>query len=370
MTDRARASAVSGGDPEMPVEVRRQRPVTIKDVARAAGVHPSTVSRSLDPTHTAISAGTRDRVLEVARTLGYRPDILASGFRRQRSRTIGVVIPDFGNPIYGQLIRGITLQLERDGYVALIVETRDRVDRLDEALETLSARRVDGIITAATRERDVRILRKVARRGIPIVMAVRWVRGLDVPRVTNDDLRGGTIAAEHLLDLGHVRLGQLHGPDDIETFRERCQGFRQAAAAAGVVLDEPADHAAEPTVAEGRRLMHRLLESTGELPTAVFAHNDAMAIGAIEALTDHGLRCPEDVSVIGYNDMPLVEYLNPTLSTVRMPTGEVGRVAVHTMLAALSDAHDSLASIALQPTLVARGSTAPPHASRLSSGDT
>jgi LacI family transcriptional regulator len=219
----------------------------------------------------------------------------------------------------------------------LIVETRDRVDRLDEALETLSARRVDGIITAATRD---------------------------------DDLRGGTIAAEHLLDLGHVRLVQLHGPDDIETFRERCQGFRQAAAAAGVVLDEPADHAAEPTVAEGRQLMHRLLEQSDEPPTAVFAHNDAMAIGAIEALTEHALRCPEDVSVIGYNDMPLVEYLNPTLSTVRMPTGEVGRVAVHTMLAALSDAHDSLASIALQPTLVARGSTAPPHASRPSSGDT
>jgi LacI family transcriptional regulator len=196
VTDRAPASAFSG-ELEMPVDVRRQRPVTIKDVARTAGVHPSTVSRSLDPTHTAISAGTRDRVLQAARTLGYRPDILASGFRRRRSRTIGVVIPDFGNPIYGQLIRGITLQLEREGYVALIVETRDRVDRLDEALETLSARRVDGIITAATRERDVRILRKVARRGIPIVMAVRWVRESNAVHGAHADRGGGPNGRPH-----------------------------------------------------------------------------------------------------------------------------------------------------------------------------
>jgi LacI family transcriptional regulator len=335
------------------------RAVTIKDVARVAGVHPSTVSRSLDPTQATISSETRERVLKAARELGYRPDILASGFRSNRSRTIGVVIPDFGNPIYGQLLRGITLQLDRDGYVPLTVESRDETDRLEETLETLAARRVEGIITGATRERDVRTLRRFARRGIPLVMAVRWVRALEVPRVTNDDLRGGTIAAEHLLDLGHVRLAQVHGPSDTETFRERCQGFRRAAAAAGVFLDEPAEHATEPTVAEGRRLMSGLLDSAVDLPTAVFAHSDAMAIGAIEALTERGLRCPDDVSVIGYNDMPLVEHLDPPLSTVRMPTGEVGRVAAQTLLAAVAGHLDPVASIALQPTLVARGSTAP-----------
>jgi LacI family transcriptional regulator len=271
-----------------------------------------------------------------------------------------VVIPDFGNQIYGQLLRGITLQLERDGYLPLTVESRDDSDRLEETLEALAARRVDGIITAATRERDVRTLRRFARRGIPIVMAVRWVRSLDLPRVTNDDLRGGALAAEHLLDLGHVRLAQVHGPGDIETFRERCQGFRQAAAAAGIVLDEPSEHGTEPTVVEGRRLMRHLLDTSIELPTAVFAHNDAMAVGAIEALTERGLRCPDDVSVIGYNDMPLVEHLDPPLSTVRMPTGEVGRIAAQTVLAAVAGHADPFASIALQPQLVVRGSTAPP----------
>jgi LacI family transcriptional regulator len=336
-----------------------RRTVTIKEVAREAGVHPSTVSRSLDPSQSSrVSSETRERVGRIARDLGYTPDVLASGFRRQRSRTIGVVIPDFGNPIYGQLIRGITLQLERDGYLALIVETRDESDRLDETLTMLHGRRVDGIITGATRESNVRVLRRFARSGTPIVMAVRWVRGLDLPRVTNDDLRGGALAAEHLLGLGHVRLAQIHGPDDIETFRERCEGFRRTAASSGIVLAEPADHGREPTVAEGHRLMNGLLASSADLPTGVFAHNDAMAIGAIEALNQHGLRCPDDVSVIGYNDMPLVEHLDPPLSTIRMPTGEVGRVAAQTMVAVLEGDQDSLASIALQPTLVARGSTA------------
>ena len=361
MTAGPRARSVGEGEGGRPVAGQSLRAVTIKDVARAAGVHPSTVSRSLDPSQaSSISGETRDRVLRAARDLGYRPDILASGFRRNRSRTIGVVIPDFGNPIYGQLLRGISLQLERDGYVPLTVESRDEVDHLEETLETLAARRVDGVITGATRERDVRTLRRFARRGIPLVMAVRWVQTLDLPRVTNDDLRGGALAAEHLLALGHVRLAQVHGPDDTETFRERCQGFRRAAAAAGVPVDEPADSAAEPTVDEGRRLMHQLLDRRTSRPTAVFAHSDAMAIGAIEALTERGLRCPADVSVVGYNDMPLVEHLDPPLSTIRMPTGDVGRVAAQTVVAAVADHLDSFASIALQPTLVARRSTAPP----------
>lgn len=360
MTPRPQGARGNHAGPE--AAGRPRRTITIKDVAREAGVHPSTVSRSLDPSQwNRVTPETRERVGRVARELGYRPDILASGFRRQRSRTIGVVVPDFGNPIYGQLIRGITLQLEREGYLALIVETRDEADRLGETLATLDARRVDGIITGATRERDVRSLRKFAAGGTPVVMAVRWVRSLDLPRVTNDDLRGGILAADHLLGLGHVQLAQVHGPDDIETFRERCQGFRRAAAAAGVVLDKPTDHAREPTVAEGRRLMHLLLESRSPRPTAVFAHSDAMAIGAIEALHEHGLSCPGDVSVIGYNDMPLVEHLDPPLSTVRMPTGEVGRIAAQTMLATLQGYQDSFASIALQPLLVARGSTARPH---------
>lgn len=336
------------------------RTVTLKDVAREAEVHPSTVSRSLDPFQASrVSTATRERVLKVAQSMHYRPDLMASSFRRQRSLTIGVIIPDFGNPIYAELVRGISLQLERDGYAALIVETRDDLDRLQAALTTLESRKVDGIITAATREHDARYLRRVARSGLPVVMAVRWVRSVNLPRVTNDDLRGGTLAAEHLLSLGHTRLAQVHGPEDIETFRERCDGFRRALAHAGLNAPEPADHGEAPTVDEGRRIMRTILASRRPHPTGIFAHNDLMAIGAIEALGEAGLRCPEDVSVIGYNDIPLTEHLDPPLSTIRMPTREVGRIAAQTVLAAVQGTEETATSIALQPTLVPRASTAP-----------
>jgi LacI family transcriptional regulator len=335
--------------------------VTIKDVAREAGVHPSTVSRSLDPLQASrVAAPTRDHVLAVAKKMGYRPDMMASSFRRQRSLTIGVVIPDFGNPIYAQLVRGISTQLEREGYLALIMEISDEPDRLQQALSTLESRRVDGIITGATRERDARHLKRAARGGLPIVMAVRWIRHVDLPRVTNDDLRGGTLAAEHLLGLGHRRLAQVHGPDDIETFRERCEGFRGTLARAGIKSPEPAEHARTPTVDEGRRLMRLLLAKRKPRPTAIFAHNDHLAIGAIEALEEAGLRCPDDVSVIGYNDIPLTEHLDPALSTIRMPTGEIGRVAAQSLLAAIHTREWSATPIALQPTLVPRLSTSRP----------
>jgi LacI family transcriptional regulator len=351
---------MEAGDAEMSAQSRG----TIKDVAAAAGVHPSTVSRSLDPTQASrVNEETRQRVLAAARELNYHPDRIAGGLRRQRTFTVGVLVADFGNPIYASLIRGISLRLERDGYTAISLETQDRHERLRSGIRLLTERRVDGVITAATRADDVRALRQLVRSGVPVVMAVRWVRGLDIPIVANDDLRGGALAAEHLVRLGHRRLAQLHGPTDIETFNERALGYRSTLARAGLPESEPVDYALTPSVPEGRRLMRLVLERSGRPPTAVFAHNDLIAIGAIEALQDANLRCPEDVSVIGYNDMPLTEHLAPPLTTVRMPTAEVGRVAAEAVLSLIEGrAPASPVSISLQPQLVERSSTAPPGA--------
>jgi LacI family transcriptional regulator len=337
------------------------RGITIKDVAAAAGVHPSTVSRSMDPLQASrVREETRQRVLEAASELNYRPDVWARGLRQQRTSTIGVLVPDFGNPIHAELIRGINLRLERDGYTAVLLETCDRHERFQSGLRLLTDRRVDAVISAATRAGDARALRQVVRSGVPVVMAVRWIRGLDVPVVANDDLRGGGLAAQHLVEIGHHRLAQLHGPTDIETFNERGLGFRSALARAGLPDAEPVGYAASPTVAEGRRLMRALL-ATGDRPTAVFAHNDLMAIGAMEALAEASLRVPHDVSVVGYNDMPLTEHLAPPLTTVRMPIADVGRVAAETALGLVR--HTAVAAelaISLQPRLVVRSSAAPP----------
>lgn len=334
---------------------------TLKDVAAAAGVHPSTVSRSLDPTQAyRVRAETRQRVLAAARRLGYQPHRVAGGLRRQRTLTVGVLVADYETPIYAALLRGVTGRLERDGFLPISLETQDRHDRLLAALRLLTEHRVDGVITAATRAQDVNALRQVVRAGTPVVMAVRWVRGVGIPIVANDDLRGGALATEHLVSLGHERLVQLPGPDDIEAFNERSHGYRGVLSRAGLPDREPVGYAATPTVDEGRRLMRLVLARSGPPPTAVFAHNDLMAIGAMEAVHEAGLDCPDDVSIVGYNDMPLTEHLVPPLTTVRMPTVEVGRVAAEALLRLIEDRAAPPVSISLEPQLVARASTAPP----------
>jgi LacI family transcriptional regulator len=336
--------------------------VTLRDVARLAGVHPSTVSRSLDPGQSdRVSEETRARILQVVRDLDYQPDLLAKGLRGQRTHTVGILVPDLGNPVFTRLIRGINTALERRGYMSLVVDTEDDPTRLKRTLDLFSRRRVDAVITACTRQRDRATLRRFAQRGAPIVMTMRWIGNLDLPTVANDDLRGGALAAQHLIGLGHRRIAQLHGPTDIESFLERGSGFRDTAHRAG--LDPiTQESATQGIVSEGRRLMRLLLRSAAEPPTGVFAHNDLMAIGAIEALEEGGLACPGDVSIIGYNDIPLTEHLDPPLSTIRMPVTDVGRVAAETALALVDDRPTRAAvAITLQPTLVARGSTAPPR---------
>jgi LacI family transcriptional regulator len=338
-----------------------RRAVTIRDVAVAAGVHPSTVSRSLDPEQVGrVNEATRERVLEVARSLRYEPDLVAQSLRSQRTNTVGVVLPDFGNPLFSGMMRGLNSALEARGWFSLLHETVDDGGSLERTLSIFARRRVDAVIVASAREHDREVLRRFAAEGIPLVMAVRWIRGVDVPIVANDDRTGGALAAGHLLDLAHTRLAQLHGPADIETFTERGAGFAAALAAAGVA--PPVTVASEPTVADGRRQMARLLSRPGRPPTAVFAHNDLIAIGAMEALAAVGLRCPADVSIIGYNNNPLVEHLDPPLSTIAMPAAEVGKAAAETALALVKGERGDPGTINLTPTLVARASTAPPAA--------
>ena len=334
----------------------------MQDVARRAGVHPSTASRSLDPLQSArIGADTRERVLLAARELGYQPHIAAGSLRSRRSRTVGVLVPDLSNPIYGALLAGISGRLESDGYTAIIFETRGEEGRMGKALQILGERRVEGAINAAARTQDQRRLVQFVKKGVPMVLAARDVPALKVPKVLNDDLKGGSLAAEHLLQLGHQRIAQLTGPSDVASFVERGRGFRSEIAHAGAAAEVQDVPARIATVDEGRRLMRAVLRRR-ELPTAVFAHNDLLAIGAMAAIREAELNCPNDVSVIGYNDTPLTEYLDPPLTTVVFPAAQLGQVAAETVLSMLRGAEPAL-TLALHPQLVVRKSTAVARAS-------
>jgi len=334
--------------------------VTLKDVARVAGVHPATVSRALDPGKMwLVRRETRAKVQSVAKELGYRGDVVARSLRRGQTTTLGVIVADLGNSFLAPVLRGIAGELEKHGFMALISETQDDHARLRASIENLLSRRVDGFIVTTARLGDTPVIEAVARDA-PVVLAVRSLPGSALPSVTSDDVAGAYMAARHLAELGHELFAELPGPSNVQPFADRTVGFAQAANALGVGLVPVVERAIHPTPSEGGRLMEALLAQPGPRPTAVFAHSDAMAIGAIAAARNAGLRCPKDVSIIGYNDAPLVDHLDPPLTTIRFPGDQIGRFAADLAIALVEEPPPVVASMSFPPELVIRSSTGPP----------
>jgi LacI family transcriptional regulator len=304
-----------------------------------------------------IGASTRERVLAAARELGYQMNPAASSLRSRRTMTVGVLIPDFTNPIYGSLLTGINDRLEDTGYTAVIFETKDDERRMARALQVMKERRVDALINMAAREQDQRPLTRFLREGMPMVLASRDLPVLDVPKILSDDFAGATLAAQHLVQLGHRRIVQLSGPQVIAAFAQRTRGFQFALGQPGTGASALEKRAGSASVDEGCQLMLESLREDGEL-TGVFAHNDLLAIGAIAAIRQAGLSCPGDVSVVGYNATPLTEYLDPSLTTVLFPAIQMGRSAAETVLSVLRG-DEPPSAVALRPRLIIRASTAP-----------
>lgn len=341
-----------------------RRPPTLRDVAARAEVHLSTASRALDPQQSGrLTAETVRRVTEAAAALGYAPDLLAAGLKRRRTRTVGVVIADFENPFTGPLSRGVGSVLAEHEHVALFAETEERGDRLEAILKHFLQRRADAIVVTAAHVCDGAVLAGAAQ-DVPIILAIRGVPGTDLPTVLHDDFNGASLAAAHLLDQGHRRFAQLSGPVDIDTFQRRRDGFTARLAREELTAATGGSSASSATPAEGRRLMALVLAeaaAAGEpAPTAVFAPSDVMAVGAIEALADAGLDCPGDVSIVGYNDIPLVGHLSPPLTTVRLPSEELGRTAGRLALQVIADPGLETEILRLPAVLIERSSTRPP----------
>jgi LacI family transcriptional regulator len=342
-------------------EARRARAiVTLEDVARAAGVHYSTVSRALDPNKVwRVNAATQKRVQSLARRMGYQRDMVASALKRGRTHTVAVVVGDLGNPTIARVLRGIANRLEPAGLMSLVGETQDDSERLERILNHLLSRRVDAIIVAAARLADAATLRRISRQGIPVVLVVQGIPGIRLPACTNDDLLGGTLAAQHLLSLGHRRVAQLRGPVDMDSCFQRAKGFSVAIAAAGATEVKVRATAPTGSLDEGRRLMSQLLDSGRELPTGIFTHNDLMAFGALTLAEERGLKAPRDLSIIGFHDLPLLERTSPPLTSIRVQHEEMGRIAAEMTVQMLTSPGRVPPSRRLVPTLVVRESTAP-----------
>ncbi len=337
-----------------------RRRVTLTDVARVAGVHPGTVSRALnEETEGQVSQSTVRRVRKVAKDLGYTPNTVARGLRTNRSMTIGIIVPDLTNPIFPPMVRGIDSYLAPRGYSSLVVNT-DGSDTTERTLfESLMERQVDGFVVA-TGHNNHQLMIEAHERSIHAVMVNRDASNVPYPAVTGDDSQGIFAAVTHLLELGHKRLVHLAGPVGLSTSRIRAEAF-VAACEKFKIFGRLVDTSAY-SVDAGQRAMDVLLDKDFDQITAVVAGNDLLALGTYHSLRTHGLRCPEDVSVVGFNDMLFANDFQPPLTTVRSPHFEMGVEAARLLLNEIDGTLPAGARVMLPVSLIVRGSTGPARA--------
>ena len=328
--------------------------VTILDVAAAAGVSKSTVSRILDERLPRSDSDTARRVRKVAEDLGYIRDVSAASLRRGSTSTVGVIVPRLTDTVMAMLYEAIGHACQRAGQFAIVATTEDKPDAGREAAETLLNRGVDGLILSTSRLDDD-FPSELHKRGVNFVLALR-TDGKSRASVGDDQL-GGYLATRHLLDLGHRRIGLIAGPAYASSAVQRLDGYRQAMAEFGAVI-EP-DWVVESTfgIDSGCTAAERLM-ALANRPTAIFAVNDNTAIGALSALTRLGLSVPDDVSLVGYNDIPIVSRLPIPLTSVRVPFDQIASAALE-LLASEGTQPDNGVRVAT-PSLIPRRSTATP----------
>jgi LacI family transcriptional regulator len=332
-------------------------PVTLKELAARAKVHPSTVSRVVnhDPS-LRIAAPTRARIEALLRETEYRPNGVARGLKLRQTLVLAVVIPDITNPFFGALFRGIEDAAAPRGYQVLLCNTDGSPDRQRAHLQALAARRVDGVILASSFLKDPAV-RSLRHQHVPYVLVNRFSEeGMD-PFVGSDDVAGARLATQHLVELGHIRIGHLSGQATVSTGVLRRRGYQAALAEAGLGGDPDLIVEAGFTEEGGARGAERLL-ALPEPPTAIFAVTDMAAVGALGHARKVGLRVPQDLAIAGYNDIPLASRMIPGLTTVHVPIQEFGSAATRMLLGQIDGGQVLPGRVVFTPQLVVRGSTA------------
>lgn len=336
--------------------------VSIKDIAQAAGVSHPTVSRALNDSPL-INQETRARIKVIAAEMGYIPNAVARSLKAQRSGTVGLVVTSLTDPFFAEVMAGVDEVASEAGLSMFVTASHNDPDREMEVIETFHRRRVEGIIVAASRLSS-RYHQRLERIQVPIVLINQHAEDTQ-PRfhsVAFDEQAGARLAAEHLLSLGHRRIGYLGLGNRQRSNRLRLAGYHEALGEAGLVAD-PAWALVVPEAEiqalgdndVGESYCPSLL-SNGV--TAVFCYNDRVAIGALEACRNQGLAAPGTVSIVGFDDIELARWVSPALTTIRQPRLEMGCVAMRMVLDLLND--QPVNNRSLQPQLIIRQSSAPP----------
>jgi LacI family transcriptional regulator len=336
--------------------------VTLKDIAHRAGVSITTVSRGLAD-YDDVAAETRQHIRQIAQEMGYRPNLLARRLQKQRTDTIGFILPTFGprfsDPFFSEFLAGIGNEAAAHEYDLLVsTHAPDSPGERQAYLRAAQGGWVDGLIVVRTREDDARI-RLLHEHRFPFVAFGRSCCDLDFPYVDEDSVAGMRLLAQHFIDLGHQRIGFIAPPDHLMFGRLRREGFLQTMAANGLEV-------APEWLVEGDLTQRGGAEAAGQLlglgVTAVIAGNDLMAIGAINRFQQSGLQVGRDIALGGFDDIPLAAYANPPLTTIHQPIYEIGRQVCAMLIALISGLTPEPAHILLEPTLVIRESSGSPLA--------
>lgn len=327
---------------------------TMKDVARLAGVSTSTVSHVIN-NNRFVSDSVRDKVLSAVKELNYAPSALARSLKLNQTRTIGMLVTTSNNPFFAEVVRGVERSCYERGYSLILCNTEGDASRMNQSLETLLQKRVDGLLMMCTE--SYRPARDMLSRypSLPTVM-MDWAV-FDGPNdvIQDNSFFGGQIATRHLLERGYTKIACIAGPKDKTPAWERLEGFRHEMQMAGIPIPDEYVIFSDFEFSGGVNAMNQLL-ALPEPPHAVFTGNDAMAVGVYQALYRAGLKVGEDVAVIGYDDIEMSQYLSPPLTTIHQPKDELGELAVDTLLHRLMNLSLEPQTLVLTPELMVRDS--------------
>ncbi|MBM4464499.1 MAG: LacI family transcriptional regulator [Chloroflexi bacterium] len=305
--------------------------VTIQDVAAAAVVSYQTVSRVIN-NRPDVAEDTRRRVWQVIEELGYQPSAIARGLVSKRTYTLGLITADFSDYFFTQVIVGAEVEARKQGYFFMLCSTERNPADEPEYLRLLTERQVDGILFARpSTEEDSRHIVSLIQQDVPLVTTAYWLPGEKLTVVDVDNIDGGLQATECLIELGHRKIGMITGPAGWKSVNDRAEGYKLALSRAGIPFDASLVEYADWSYQSGYEAMHRLLAKSPQI-TALFAQNDQMAIGAMRALREAGRRIPDDVALVGYDDIPAAAYCHPSLTTIRQPMQRVGEVATQLLI--------------------------------------
>lgn len=296
---------------------------TIKEVARRANVSVGTVSNVLSGSPQ-VNSELRERVQAAIRELDYHPNHVARSLKMRQTKMLGMIIADITNPFFPQVIRGAEDAALAHGYLLVTFNTDDRVEREKQALSVLRGRRVDGILlVVAPAKRDVSHIQATIAAGVPIVCLDRVPYGIEIDSVATDHLNSAQICVRHLISLGHRRIAIITGSKELQTARDRLGGYKAALKEAKVKIDPNLIREGDFRLETGYRIAKDLLLRQVR-PTALFASSGMIALGAIKALEETQLRCPEDIAIAVFDDLPLADVYRPHLTAVAQPAYEIG----------------------------------------------